>query len=140
MLKQKVIDILTKKLGIDKFVLLTPKNSSFGDCAIHINQLKDKKIKIQDFVKQLKKEEIFEKVEEKSGFINFFISKKTLVKEIEKIIDKCYKRAVIIIKKLRKNIDRVAEELISKETIEGEDFEHLMGFPKKIYAPDSSKK
>ncbi len=87
MLKQKVIDILTKKLGIDKFVLLTPKNSSFGDCAIHINQLKDKKIKIQDFVKQLKKEEIFEKVEEKSGFINFFISKKTLVKEIEKIIE-----------------------------------------------------
>ena len=61
-------------------------------------------------------------------------------KEVEKIIDTSYKRAVVIIKKLRKNIDKVAEELISKETIEGEDFERLMGFPTKTYAPASSKK
>jgi len=87
MLKQKIIKMLGKKLGTDKFVLLTPKNSSFGDYAIHINQLKDKKVKIQNFIKQLKKEEIFEKIEEKSGFINFFISKKVLVEELKKIVE-----------------------------------------------------
>ncbi|MBI2029811.1 ATP-dependent zinc metalloprotease FtsH [Candidatus Gottesmanbacteria bacterium] len=61
-------------------------------------------------------------------------------REIEKILDTAYKQAVAIIKKLRKNLDKVAAELITKETIEGEDFEKLMGFPKKAYIPASSKK
>jgi len=51
--------------------------------------------------------------------------------EIKKIIDNCYRNAVSILRDNRKIIDIVALELIKKETIEGEDFERLVGFPKK---------
>lgn len=54
--------------------------------------------------------------------------------EVEKIMDSCYKRAIKILTKLRDKLDKVAQELINKETIEGEDFEKLMGYPKKALA------
>jgi cell division protease FtsH len=47
-------------------------------------------------------------------------------REIKKIVDSCYKRALEIVKKARKKLDLVAEELLKKETLEAEEFEKLM--------------
>lgn len=50
--------------------------------------------------------------------------------EIKKIMDTGYANAVVILKKLRKKLDVLSEELLKKETLESEDFIKLMG-PKK---------
>ncbi|HUW22334.1 MAG TPA: ATP-dependent zinc metalloprotease FtsH [Candidatus Bathyarchaeia archaeon] len=47
-------------------------------------------------------------------------------REIRKIIEASYQQAIEIIQKSRQKIDRVAEELLKKETLEGEEFEKLM--------------
>jgi cell division protease FtsH len=47
--------------------------------------------------------------------------------EIKKIIDDCYQRALEVLKKNKKKLDLVAEELLKVETIEGERFKELMG-------------
>ena len=54
--------------------------------------------------------------------------------EVKKIIDNAYKTAFATLKKLRKKLDAVAEELIKKETLESEDFERIMGGPRKAFA------
>lgn len=46
--------------------------------------------------------------------------------EVKKIMDDCYKKAVAILKKDRKKLNKLAEKLLEKETIEGEEFEKLM--------------
>ena len=51
--------------------------------------------------------------------------------EIQKLITTGYKEAVDILKKHKKQLDLIAAELIKKETVEGEEFELLMGGPKK---------
>lgn len=48
-------------------------------------------------------------------------------REVKKLIDSGYQRAVEILKKHRKKLDEVAAELIKKETLEAEEFEQLMG-------------
>lgn len=50
---------------------------------------------------------------------------------VNAIIDKCHKQAVVILKKSKEKLDLVAAELIKKETLEGDDFDKLMGFSKK---------
>ncbi|MBU1472408.1 ATP-dependent zinc metalloprotease FtsH [Patescibacteria group bacterium] len=52
-------------------------------------------------------------------------------KEVKKLLDEGYKSAVEILKKYRKKLDTVATTLVTKETIEGEEFEVLMGSPRK---------
>ncbi len=47
-------------------------------------------------------------------------------REIKKIVDEAYKRALEILKKSRKKLDLVAEKLVKQETLEGEEFEKLM--------------
>jgi len=47
--------------------------------------------------------------------------------EVKKILDKGYKQALTILKKMREKLDLIANELIKKETLEGEEFEKLMG-------------
>ena len=51
--------------------------------------------------------------------------------QVQKITDAAYKQAVAVLKKLSKQLDLLAEELLKRETIEGEDFEKLIG-PKKL--------
>jgi len=46
--------------------------------------------------------------------------------EIKKIVDSSYKKAVTILKKSRKKLDLVAENLLKKETLEQEEFEKLL--------------
>jgi len=47
-------------------------------------------------------------------------------KEVKGIVDKAYKKAVQILKNNKKKMDRLAEELLEKETIEQDEFESLM--------------
>jgi cell division protease FtsH len=56
----------------------------------------------------------------------------------KKILDTAYKQAVAVITKLRDKLDVIAEELLKKETIEGEDFVRLIG-PKKALVPAEIK-
>ncbi len=48
-------------------------------------------------------------------------------KEVNQIIEKTYRKATEILKKSRKKLDKVAEALMEKETLEQEEFENLVG-------------
>lgn len=50
--------------------------------------------------------------------------------EVRKFIDEGYKVAVGILKKHRKELDKIAKVLLEKETLEGDEFEELMEHPK----------
>jgi len=52
-------------------------------------------------------------------------------REVKKFLDAAYAKALEIVKKYRKDLDKVAEELIKKETLEGDDFAALLGSEKK---------
>ncbi len=48
-------------------------------------------------------------------------------KEIKQIVDNAYKQAVSILKKNKKKLDLIGKKLLDQETIDGEEFEKLMG-------------
>ena len=48
-------------------------------------------------------------------------------REVKKIVDSSYQKALEILKKSRKKLDLVAQALIEKETLEQEDFEKIVG-------------
>lgn len=50
--------------------------------------------------------------------------------EIRKIIDTGEKRALDLLKKYKKQLDTVSEELLEVESLDGDEFEKLMGMPK----------
>jgi cell division protease FtsH len=52
-------------------------------------------------------------------------------REVKNLLDEGYKTALAILKKNRKKMDIIAAELVKKETIEGDEFETLMGGPRK---------
>lgn len=52
-------------------------------------------------------------------------------REVKKFLDTAYEKALELVKKHRKDLDKVAEELIKKETLEGDDFVALLGGDKK---------
>lgn len=52
-------------------------------------------------------------------------------REVKKFIDVAYAQALVLIKKYRKDLDTIAEALITKETLEGDDFSALLGSEKK---------
>jgi len=47
-------------------------------------------------------------------------------REIKKIVDESYQKALEILKKSKKKLDIIAEKLVKQETLEGEEFEKLM--------------
>jgi cell division protease FtsH len=51
--------------------------------------------------------------------------------EIKRIVDEGYKRALGVLKKNKKKLDLIAKKLLDQETIEGEEFEKLMGSRKR---------
>jgi len=51
--------------------------------------------------------------------------------QVKKIVDAAYKSALAILTKNKKKLDMIAEKLVSQETIEGDEFEKLMGEEKK---------
>lgn len=52
--------------------------------------------------------------------------------EVSKIITGCYKQALLILKKERKTLDKVAEALVKVETLEREEFEKIVGTKPKL--------
>lgn len=56
---------------------------------------------------------------------------KKIDEEVKKIMDEGYRKAAAILKKSKVKLDKVAQELIKKETIESDEFEKLMGGPRK---------
>lgn len=52
-------------------------------------------------------------------------------REVKKFIDAAYAKALEVLKKHRNDLDSVAEELMKKETLEGDDFAVLLGGNKK---------
>jgi cell division protease FtsH len=53
-------------------------------------------------------------------------------KEIKRILDEAYRRAVLALKENHKKLDEVAERLLAKETLEGEEFEKIMKGTKTV--------
>lgn len=51
--------------------------------------------------------------------------------EVQRFINTGYRKALELLKKHRKELDKVAAVLVKKETIESDEFETLMGGPKK---------
>src|SRR4030042_5819005 len=51
--------------------------------------------------------------------------------EVKKILDNCYQKALAILRKEKTKLDKVAVELLKKETLEGDDFEKIMGSAKE---------
>src|SRR3989338_4267184 len=63
-------------------------------------------------------------------FVQNTISDETMSKidiEVSNIISSCYKSAVALIKKHRKELDKVAEALVKQESIDEDEFEKLVG-------------
>lgn len=58
--------------------------------------------------------------------------------QIKKITDMCYKAAVDSLKQMRKEMDRLAEELLKKETLEADDFLAFLGAKKANVSPFAS--
>jgi arginyl-tRNA synthetase len=75
MLKEEIKKIISGVVGED-IDLLSPKNNQFGDYSVNINRL-NHKIDINKF-----ENKYFEKIEEKSGFINFYLSRDTLLNNL----------------------------------------------------------
>jgi cell division protease FtsH len=53
-------------------------------------------------------------------------------REVQKMIDTGYKKAKDTLVKHRKDLDRVAEELLVKETLERDEFEKIVGKPQEL--------
>ncbi len=52
-------------------------------------------------------------------------------REVKKLIDESYEKALSLVKKYRKDLDLIAEALVKKETLEGDEFAELLGGEKK---------
>jgi len=55
--------------------------------------------------------------------------------EVQKILDAGYAQAIKVLEELRPKLDKLAEELLKKETIEADDFEKFMGQKPKVNTP-----
>ncbi len=65
----------------------------------------------------------------RSSFSQSELSSEMMAKvdrEIKKIVDDAYKKAKDVLKKNKKKLDLIAENLIEKETLDGEEFDKLM--------------
>jgi cell division protease FtsH len=47
-------------------------------------------------------------------------------REVKKILDTSYQKAIEILRKMREKLDLISETLITQETIDGDAFEKLM--------------
>ncbi|HEV2340033.1 MAG TPA: ATP-dependent zinc metalloprotease FtsH [Patescibacteria group bacterium] len=56
-------------------------------------------------------------------------------KEVQKIIDSCYEESKKILKKYKKELDKLAAELLRKETLEADEFAGFMGNKPKVASP-----
>jgi arginyl-tRNA synthetase len=95
MIKDLLLESLSKVSLEENIVISIPVNDSFGDystnLAMILSKKEEKNIKdvSNNLIKKLKEDksliEIFSKIEFKSGFINFWLKKEYLVNELQKI-------------------------------------------------------
>ncbi len=89
-MKRKVEKILQEELGRDfKVEHATEDHGDYASNAAFL-LAKDQKRNPSDIAKELKKEiksDFFSKIEEKNGFLNFFLSENALVRELEVILE-----------------------------------------------------
>ena len=52
-------------------------------------------------------------------------------REVKKLVDTGYQTALTLVKKHRSDLDKVSDALVKKETLEGDEFETILGGPKK---------
>lgn len=52
--------------------------------------------------------------------------------EVKKIISEAYEKAIIMLKQNRKALDRIASELLKKESLDQDEFEKIVGKKKKV--------
>lgn len=65
---------------------------------------------------------------------------KQVDQEVQKFIEAGQKRALTLLKKHRKQLDKVSEELLEVESLDSDEFEKIMGIPKaKVPEPSSRK-
>ncbi|MBI3397321.1 ATP-dependent zinc metalloprotease FtsH [Candidatus Woesebacteria bacterium] len=55
--------------------------------------------------------------------------------EVKTIMDACYKESVVIIKKYKKKMDDLVEELMKKETLDKDEFLNIVGDKESVYKP-----
>lgn len=55
--------------------------------------------------------------------------------EVKKLLDSAYDAAIGVVKKLRKEMDKLADALMKKETMEADDFVELLGAKPKTVSP-----
>ncbi|MCH7952223.1 ATP-dependent zinc metalloprotease FtsH [Patescibacteria group bacterium] len=60
-------------------------------------------------------------------------------REIRKIVDAAYKKAVTVLVQHREKLDAVVESLLEKESVDGDEFVKIMGVPKAKTALDAAK-
>ena len=53
--------------------------------------------------------------------------------EVSRLVDEGYRRALEILKKYKKKMDKLVDRLLIVETIEQEEFERIMGIKKVAY-------
>jgi arginyl-tRNA synthetase len=94
MIKEKIRELIEKNIAekID-FDIEIPRDLKFGDYSTNIALILAKKINknpqeiAEDLINEIGETEYFEKIEHKSGFINFYLSENYLQKQVEEIIN-----------------------------------------------------
>lgn len=84
MIKDRVLEILSHVLKTDKISLLSPKDPTHGDYALFI---KPETPSMKDMINQLSANNLFSKIEQVGGFINFHINPIVLKEEMYTIIE-----------------------------------------------------
>ncbi len=95
-MREKIISLLKKQISEDVMpVVSVAENKVFGhyttNIAFRLGKLRGKNPRdvAEDLAKEIKKEKLFERVEVAGGgFLNFWISQKTLAKELTEILNK----------------------------------------------------
>ena len=109
MLKQKVYEAFREALGTKEITLLNPTRPEFGDFAVNIHRFESaswrRDSKVENVIKKLAQNELFEKIEQKGSFINVFIKIETLLNELQTIQKKQEKYGYIDQKGIRINLE-----------------------------------
>lgn len=85
MLRNKIKEIIKQEIGKEAIVE-HPLEAVFGDYSTNVAM--KEQLNPNEVAEKLKNNELFEKVEVKNGFINFFINKEYLQKQVIDILDK----------------------------------------------------
>ncbi len=87
MLKENVQNAIAEALGSADVTLLYPRDTSFGDYAINVHQLKKLSLSNDDLLEKLGHIEMFERIELVSSFINIRIKQSILIEHLNATLE-----------------------------------------------------